>query len=193
MAERVALIVGLGNPGPEYATTRHNAGFWFVDALAADGFRRETRFHGEVSRVPVGGREVRVLKPMGFMNLSGQAVAAMAQFYKIPPDAILVVHDELDLAPGVARLKQGGGHGGHNGLRDIVNRLGSRDFLRLRLGIGRPGNTRAVVDYVLGRPSASDREAIESAIESARAVVADVFEGEWQRAMNTLHSGTHGQ
>ncbi len=192
MGQGVALIVGLGNPGPEYDKTRHNAGFWFVDALAAGGFRPEAKFQGEVARVHVGGHEVWLLKPMTFMNRSGQAVAAMARFYKIPPEAILVVHDELDLAPGVVRLKQGGGHGGHNGLRDIVSQLGSREFVRLRLGIGHPGNSREVVNYVLGRPPAGEREAIEAGIEAVRTVLPNLLAGELQRAMNTLHAATNG-
>lgn len=192
MAERVELIVGLGNPGPEYEKTRHNAGFWFVDTLAGDGFRRESRFQAELARVQIGDHAVWLLKPMTFMNRSGLSVAALARFYKIPPSSILVVHDELDLPPGAARLKQGGGHGGHNGLRDIVSQLGSRDFLRLRLGIGHPGNSREVVNYVLGRPVAAEREAILAARDTAVSVMPQVLAGELQQAMNTLHGSTSG-
>ncbi len=187
----IGLIAGLGNPGADYAATRHNAGFWFVDALAAAhgaSLRAEARFHGELGRAAVGGRDVWLLKPTTFMNHSGQAVAAVARYYKLAPEQILVAHDDLDLPVGTARLKRGGGHGGHNGLRDIINHLGSRDFLRLRLGIHHPGDSKAVVDYVLGRPSAADREAIEDAIARALDVMPLVVSGDLERAMNRLHS-----
>ncbi len=187
----IGLIAGLGNPGADYAATRHNAGFWFVDALAAAhgaSLRAEAKFHGELGRAAVGGRDVWLLKPTTFMNHSGQAVAAVARYYKLAPEQILVAHDDLDLPVGTARLKRGGGHGGHNGLRDIINHLGSRDFLRLRLGIHHPGDSKAVVDYVLGRPSAADREAIEDAIARALDVMPLVVSGDLERAMNRLHS-----
>jgi len=185
----IELIVGLGNPGPEHERTRHNAGFWFVDAIA-DGasFKAESKFHGQVARAHLDGGDVWLLKPDTYMNRSGQAVAALARFYKIPAEKILVAHDELDLEPGVVRLKQGGGHGGHNGLRDIVSHLGANGFVRLRIGIGHPGSAREVVDYVLSRPSVADREAIESAIDQARAVLPLALAGELPRAMNQLHS-----
>ena len=187
----IGLIAGLGNPGADYAATRHNAGFWFVDALAAAhgaSLRAEAKFHGELGRAAVGGHDVWLLKPTTFMNHSGQAVAAVARYYKLAPEQILVAHDDLDLPVGTARLKRGGGHGGHNGLRDIINHLGSRDFLRLRLGIHHPGDSKAVVDYVLGRPSAADREAIEDAIARALDVMPLVVSGDLERAMNRLHS-----
>ncbi len=187
----IGLIAGLGNPGADYAATRHNAGFWFVDALAAAhgaSLRAEAKFHGELGRAAVGGRDVWLLKPTTFMNHSGQAVAAVARYYKLAPEQILVAHDDLDLPVGTARLKRGGGHGGHNGLRDVINHLGSRDFLRLRLGIHHPGDSKAVVDYVLGRPSAADREAIEDAIARALDVMPLVVSGDLERAMNRLHS-----
>ena len=146
------LIVGLGNPGADYDKTRHNVGFWLLDSLArryGGVFRREAKFHGEACQVSVDGHPLWLLKPQTFMNRSGASVIALARFYKLVPEAILVVHDELDLPPGAVRLKRGGGHGGHNGLRDIIQQLGSREFLRLRLGIGHPGDSRAVINYVL--------------------------------------------
>jgi len=190
---RIELLVGLGNPGPEYAGTRHNAGFWFVDEVArvhGGSFKREKKFHGEVARVRLAGQDVWLLKPDTFMNNSGQAVAALAGFYKIAPEHILVAHDDLDLPVGVARLKQGGGHGGNNGLRDIISRLGNnRNFARLRLGIAHPGESRKVTAHVLGKPSAEDRRAIEDAIDRAMDVLPLVIEGDMQAAMNRLHSG----
>ncbi|HEB98046.1 MAG TPA: aminoacyl-tRNA hydrolase [Thiotrichales bacterium] len=187
----VQLIVGLGNPGPRYERTRHNAGFWFVDELVrrqACSLRNEARFHGDAARCSIDGHDCRLLKPHTFMNRSGQAVAALARFYRIPPEAILVVHDEIDLPPGTARLKRGGGHGGHNGLRDIIARLGSREFLRLRLGVGHPGHRDQVVDYVLHRPPVEEQTAIESAMDEALAVLPLVVAGELEQAMHRLHS-----
>ncbi len=191
MSTPVQLIVGLGNPGPKYAQTRHNVGFLFVDELArAQGVscRPEAKFHGEVCKVHLAGREVWLLKPGTFMNRSGQAVAALARFYKIPAEAILVVHDELDIPAGQVRLKQGGGHGGHNGLRDIIQQLGSRDFLRLRIGIDHPGTAREVTNYVLGKPSPEQRQRIEAAIDEALRVLPQIIEGDLAPAMNRLHS-----
>lgn len=189
MSAPVDLIVGLGNPGGNYEQTRHNAGFWFVDALARQGgtFRPESKFQADACKISLAGHDCWLLKPTTFMNRSGQSVAALAGFYKIPVENILVVHDELDLPPGVARLKQGGGHGGHNGLRDIIARLGA-NFMRLRIGIGHPGSKEQVVDYVLQRPSLADRQQIESAIDAALAVMPELLCGEVQRAMNQLHS-----
>lgn len=187
----IALIVGLGNPGPEHQLTRHNAGFWFVDELAVRegcSWKREARFHGDVTRCRLDGHDVRLLKPATYMNLSGQAVVALAGFFRIAPEQMLVVHDDLDLPPGTARLKRGGGHGGHNGLRDLIGRLGSNDFLRLRLGIGHPGHREGVVGYVLQRPSRHDVDAIESAIVEAIDVLPLVLAGELERAMHRLHS-----
>lgn len=187
----VQLIVGLGNPGAEYEQTRHNAGFWFVDALArAAGctLRKEARFHADVARCTLHGRDCRLQKPTTFMNRSGQAVGALAKFLQIPPDEILVVHDELDLPPGTARLKRGGGHGGHNGLRDLIAHLGTQEFPRLRLGIGHPGDRSQVVDYVLHRPSREDYDLIDAAMQRALEVMPLAVAGEFERAMHKLHS-----
>ena len=186
----IQLIVGLGNPGSGYEPTRHNAGFWFVDELVRrcrQSFRSEQRFHGEVARCLLDGNECRLQKPMTFMNRSGQAVSSLARFFKIPLQQILVVHDELDLPPGTIRLKKGGGHGGHNGLRDLISHLGSKDFYRLRVGIGHPGHRDQVVDYVLRKPSKQDRRQIDDAIYDALNVMPDVVEGKFELAMNSLH------
>ena len=191
MSVRIELIVGLGNPGRDYADTRHNAGFWFVDAVArkyGGSFKAEKKFHGELARTRIDGNEVWLLKPDTFMNLSGQAVLALMQFYKIDLASVLVVHDELDLPVGVARLKQGGGHGGHNGLRDITNRCGGNGFQRLRLGIGHPGDKSRVTNHVLTRVSSEDQQAIEHAMADAMDVLPLVIDGEFPKAMNTLHS-----
>lgn len=187
MASQIGVIVGLGNPGAEYADTRHNAGFWWVDALARSAgihWSREAKFHGMTGRAG----ECWLLKPATFMNHSGRSLAALTQFYKLAPEQILVVHDELDLPPGMARLKQGGGHGGHNGLRDIIERLGSKDFWRLRLGIGHPGDKNQVVDYVLHRPSKDDYAAITTVIVHSMEVLPLIAAGEMQRAMHQLHT-----
>jgi PTH1 family peptidyl-tRNA hydrolase len=191
LSSPVQLIVGLGNPGPKYEQTRHNVGFVFVDALARSKgatFRPESKFHGDVCKLSLGGSDIWLLKPGTFMNLSGKAVAALARFYKLAPESLLVVHDELDIAPGQLRLKQGGGHGGHNGLRDIIAQLGSRDFYRLRIGIGHPGSSREVTNYVLGKASGDDRQLIENAIDDALHELPLILDGEWQKAMNHLHS-----
>lgn len=188
---RVSLIVGLGNPGSEYEHTRHNAGFWFLDALARKhnvSFKAEKKFHGEVARFKHAGEDVWLLKPMTYMNLSGQAVQAMASFYKITPEQILVVHDELDLSVDTARLKKGGGHGGHNGLRDIASKMGGNDFLRLRIGIGHPGDKSKVTNHVLKKASTDDQISIERNIERAIDVLPLVLEGNIQKAMNELHT-----
>jgi PTH1 family peptidyl-tRNA hydrolase len=187
----VQLIVGLGNPGAEYEQTRHNAGFWFVDELARVNqcsLRKEARFHAEVGRCTLHGHDCRLQKPITFMNRSGQAVIALADFLRIPPSEILVVHDELDLMPGTVRLKKGGGHGGHNGLRDLIAHLGTQDFMRLRLGIGHPGDRNQVVDYVLHRPGREEREQIDAAIQRALDVMPLAVAGEFERAMHKLHS-----
>ena len=191
MSARVQLIVGLGNPGQEYQGTRHNAGFWFVDELARQlgaSFKAEKKFQGEVARCRLAGEECWLLKPQTFMNLSGQSVQALSNFYKIPLEAILVVHDELDLDAGVVRLKDGGGHGGHNGLRDIINKLGGNTFLRLRIGIGHPGDKSRVTGHVLNKVTTDDRIEIERAIDLAIRELPLIINGEVQRAMNTLHS-----
>lgn len=195
MSARIELIVGLGNPGRDYADTRHNAGFWFVEAVArkyGGSFKYDRKFQGEVARVRIEGQEVWLLKPDTFMNLSGQAVQALMQFYKIDLASVLVVHDELDLPAGVARLKQGGGHGGHNGLRDITQRCGGNGFQRLRLGIGHPGDKSRVTGHVLSKVSRDDMADIEQAMAAAMDVLPQVVSGEFQKAMNTLHSNSNG-
>ena len=187
-AAGIRLIVGLGNPGPEYAATRHNVGAWFVDALAAgQAFKAEARFHGELCRLSRRGQDLRLLKPSTFMNHSGRSVAAVSRYFEIPPEQILIAHDELDLAVGTVRLKHGGGHAGHNGLRDTINLLGSRDFWRLRIGIDHPGDRTLVTGYVLGRPPRADAELIEDVLRDADAAIDDVMDGRFQVAMNRLH------
>ncbi len=191
MSASIQLIVGLGNPGSEYEQTRHNAGFWFVEAVARSAggsFRTESKFHGEACKVRLDGQEVWLLKPQTYMNRSGQSVAALARFYKIPLENILVAHDELDVAPGGLRLKQGGGHAGHNGLRDIGSLMGGNNFLRLRIGIGHPGHASQVTGYVLGKPPQSERDLIDEAIGEAVAALPLIMQGEMARAMNRLHS-----
>ena len=187
----IRLIVGLGNPGREYETTRHNTGYWWVDELARLQnlrFKNEAKFHGLTARGQLHGHEMLLLKPQTFMNVSGRAVGALAQFYKIAPAEILVVHDELDLPPGVARLKLGGGHGGHNGLKDIIAHLGSKDFWRLRLGIGHPGERTDVAGYVLNDPRREERELIDAAMQRALDVAHLIIEGKTEAAMLKLHS-----
>lgn len=191
MAEPIQLIAGLGNPGAEYAETRHNVGFWLVDALAVDAgarFKHEGKFAGEVAKASVQDSACWLLKPVTFMNRSGQAVAALANFYKIPPQGVLVVHDELDLLPGDVRLKQGGGHGGHNGLKSIIASLGTPDFMRLRFGIGHPGDRNLVTNFVLHAPGRDERELIEQRFGDVLAVLPWVVSGDQARAMNQLHS-----
>jgi PTH1 family peptidyl-tRNA hydrolase len=187
----VQLIVGLGNPGNEYEQTRHNAGYWFVDAVARQyctSFKSEKKFHGDVARITINGQEVWLLKPDTFMNRSGQAIQALASFYKIKLENILVAHDELDLDPGVIRLKKEGGHGGHNGLRDTIEKMGGKNFLRLRIGIGHPGDKNKVSGYVLKKASSDDQTDIVCALEQALKVLPQVIEGDLQKAMNELHS-----
>lgn len=184
------LIAGLGNPGAKYDQTRHNAGFWFLEALARRyqlNFRSDSKFHGLYAKGPVEGAEQLLLMPTTFMNRSGQAVKALASYFKLPPDHILVVHDELDLPPGQMKLKKGGGHGGHNGLRDIDAQLGTRDYHRLRLGIGHPGDAKRVVDYVLKQPGQTDRRDIDDAIEIALDNLALMINGDWARATNFIN------
>jgi PTH1 family peptidyl-tRNA hydrolase len=187
----IRLVVGLGNPGPQYEATRHNVGFWFADALAArrnGQFRVETRFHGLLCRLMLDGDDLRLLKPTTFMNRSGQSLGAVLRYFHIPPEQTLVAHDELDLPAGSVRLKLGGGHAGHNGLRDIINVLGSRDFWRLRIGIDHPGDRQQVVNYVLSRPSRDDEGRILDALEDAERCLPDLMGGAFQKAMNRLHS-----
>jgi PTH1 family peptidyl-tRNA hydrolase len=191
MSTPIRLVAGLGNPGRGYVTTRHNAGFWFADALVsrlATRFAHEAKFSAELAKAG----ELRICKPMTFMNLSGRPVAAIARFFGIPPEAILVVHDELDLRPGDAKLKLGGGVAGHNGLRDIQAQLGSADFWRLRLGIGHPRDSefpeRDVVDYVLKPPPNEEQDAIEAAIDRALVAWREIAAGDMERAMTMLHT-----
>ena len=188
----IQLIVGLGNPGRDYEETRHNAGAWFVEALARQEhctLQSENKFFGFTGRVNLASHDIKLLIPTTFMNLSGQAVAALATFFKIPLDAILVAHDELDIPAGEARFKQGGGHGGHNGLRDIIARFGNQNnFHRLRIGIGHPGSADKVTGYVLNKPSRDERTAIDVAIDAALKSVPLALSGQWPRAMNQLHA-----
>lgn len=191
----IRLIVGLGNPGPEYERTRHNAGFWFAEDVAHDiggSFVTEKKFFGQIARGAGAMSEVRALKPQTFMNLSGQSVAAVVQFYDIAPDAILVAHDELDLDAGEIKLKFGGGHAGHNGLRDIQARLGTGDYWRLRIGIGHPRDSanphQPVADWVLNRPRREEQEAIEGAIERALALLHFLLAGDTESAIKQLHT-----
>ncbi len=190
MAE-LRLIVGLGNPGPEHARTRHNAGFRLVDTLAERAgvrFSLESKLFGETARVEIGGRSVWLLKPATFMNLSGKSVTAALRFWKIAPEEALLAHDELDLAPGVARLKFDGGHGGQNGLRDTMQLLGHGRFHRLRIGIGHPGHKDRVTGWVLGRPGADDEIMIGRAIDDAIDVLPLAAAGEFNEAMKRLHT-----
>ena len=187
----IRLIIGLGNPGREYESTRHNVGFRWVDELARLQkliFKSESKFHGLTARGQLHGHEVLLLKPQTFMNVSGRSVGAMAQFYKIAPAEILVVHDELDLPPGVARLKMGGGHGGHNGLKDIIEHLGSKDFWRLRIGIGHPGERAEVTGYVLNDPRSEELDLITVAMQKAQSIAHLIIEGKIEPAMLKLHS-----
>jgi peptidyl-tRNA hydrolase, PTH1 family len=191
MTQGISLIAGLGNPGPEYAETRHNAGFRFLDALLSGWalrLRHESRFGGDIGKFNVGGREVWLLAPQTFMNHSGESVAKLANYYKIPAAEILVVHDELDLAPGTVRLKVGGGNGGHNGLTDVTEKLGSPDYARLRIGIGHPGSAAQVVSYVLRRAPANEQELIDGAIERARQHLPEIVQGQFEKVMNALHT-----
>jgi peptidyl-tRNA hydrolase, PTH1 family len=183
------LIVGLGNPGTEYARTRHNAGFQFADELAARhgaGFRSEPRHRGELARARIGAEELWLLKPMNYMNHSGDAVQSVASFYKVPVDSILVAYDELDFPAGVVRMKQGGGAAGHNGMRDVIAQMGD-GFWRLRIGIGHPGDRSLVLDYVLGRPPGPEAELIRSSITAAADIVPVLLADGPQLAMNLLH------
>jgi PTH1 family peptidyl-tRNA hydrolase len=186
----LSIIAGLGNPGPEHRLTRHNAGFWFVDALARSQgaqFRAHSRYHGEVCRVEIDGHEVVLLKPQTYMNRSGLSIRALIDYVKAPVGELLVVHDELDLAPGTARFKQGGGHGGHNGLRDTITHCGP-DFWRLRLGIGHPGDRSQVIDYVLQRAAPADEEATVASIGASLDALAVFVRDGAEKAMKLLHT-----
>ena len=192
MSSPIRLIVGLGNPGKEYEATRHNAGFWFVDEVARTFggiFKSESKYNGDTSKVLINGHDVFLLKPNTFMNRSGQAVAKLANFYKIPVDSILVAHDELDFEPGTTRLKVGGGHGGHNGLRDIISQMGNnKEFLRLRIGIGHPGSREQVTGFVLSKAKSDDQQQIEHTFNDVIRILPELVDGNIQVAMNNLHS-----
>lgn len=193
MAKGIRLIAGLGNPGSSYAETRHNAGFRFIEELVSrcgGSMKTESKLKGQVSKVTIAGNEVWLLMPDTFMNNSGESVAAAARFYKVEPEEVLVVHDELDLPPGTIRLKVGGGHGGHNGLRDIIPKLGSREFVRLRVGIGHPGSASQVSAYVLKKAPGAERELTEEAITRAISHIDDIVVGDFERVMNDLHTHT---
>ena len=187
----IQLIVGLGNIGQEYAQTRHNAGWWMLDELAATwgaSFREDKKYYAEVAKANTPQGEVWLMKPSTYMNKSGQAVGALANFFKIPVSDLLVLHDELDIPPGHVRLKKGGGNGGHNGLKDIQAKMGSADFWRVRLGIGHPGDRNLVSGFVLNKPSRDDREAIDDAIWRTHCEINDILSGDMEAAMRVLHS-----
>jgi len=191
LSNPIRLLVGLGNPDPRDATTRHNAGFWFADAVASrwgGSFRSQSSFFGEVADCQVDGQRLRLLKPMTYMNNSGRSVAALANFCRLESDEILIAHDEIDLPPGTVRLKRGGGHGGHNGLRDILPQLGSPDFARLRIGVGHPGDKNAVVGYVLKAAPAQEQHAIDAAVAVALQHFPDIVAGNFAAVMNSLHT-----
>ncbi|OPX56688.1 peptidyl-tRNA hydrolase [Oceanospirillum multiglobuliferum] len=192
MTEGIQLIVGLGNPGAEYEQTRHNAGAWFVEALARHcgvSLRPDNKYHGLYAKARFEGHDLHLLIPTTFMNLSGQATVAVSNFFKIPASAILVAHDEMDIPTGTARFKHGGGHGGHNGLRDIISKLGNeKGFNRLRLGIGHPGSSDKVTGYVLGRAPKAEQQALNDCIDEAIRALPDAVKGQWAPAMNRLHS-----
>jgi PTH1 family peptidyl-tRNA hydrolase len=190
----VQLIVGLGNPGSEYANTRHNAGAWLVETLSKQyrlTFKTESKFNARITQWTYGGKDFKLLIPNTYMNHSGQPVGAYAHYYQIPPEDIIVAHDELDLPPGTARFKTGGGHAGHNGLRDIIHHLHSREFHRLRIGIGHPGSKEEVSNYVLNKPSKAEEKLMRLAIDDAIRVLPKIMMGDWQAAVNQLHSTTN--
>jgi len=187
----IRLIVGLGNPGREHARNRHNVGYWLVERFAAGegaALRADSKYHGLVARVAKSGGDLWLLMPTTYMNVSGTSVGALSRFFKIAPEEILVVHDELDFPPGTVKLKLGGGAAGHNGLKDIVAKLGTQGFWRLRIGIGHPGDRDVVADYVLSSPSPADREAIEASIDKGLAVIPLAIAGDLEGAMHQLHA-----
>ncbi|MBY5963086.1 aminoacyl-tRNA hydrolase [Marinobacter nauticus] len=191
MAQDIVMVVGLGNPGADYENTRHNAGALFVEALAREAgqtLRPEKKYHGLYARIQWQGLDLHLLNPSTFMNRSGIAIKALADFFKISPEQILVAHDELDLPPGTAKLKKGGGHGGHNGLRDTIAHLGTNDFQRLRLGIGHPGDSRKVTGFVLGRLGKQETEQLTAVFDEVMRVLPDAASGKLAAAMNRLHS-----
>ncbi|PHM53607.1 peptidyl-tRNA hydrolase [Xenorhabdus hominickii] len=188
----IKLIVGLANPGAEYAQTRHNAGAWFVDLLAQrhnQSLKEESKFFGYTARININGQDIRLLVPTTFMNLSGKSVLALSGFYRIQPDEILVAHDELDLPPGVAKMKQGGSNGGHNGLKDIQNKFSNNpNFHRLRIGIGHPGDKNKVVGFVLGKPTSNEQKLIDDAISEALSCTDILIKDGMNKAINRLHA-----
>lgn len=187
----IKLFVGLGNPGPDYEATRHNAGFWWLEALARElkvTLQPDKGYHGRVARTTAHGQTLWLLEPQTFMNASGKSVAALARFFKIQPDEILVAHDELDIVPGQVKLKLGGSHAGHNGLRDIHAQLGSADYWRLRLGIGHPGVKSEVIHWVLKKPSAEHRDAIDDCIQRTLKAVPHLLTGEMEKATQVVHT-----
>ena len=189
----IKLFVGLGNPGPDYEATRHNAGFWWLDALARElkaPMSLDKNYYGQVARTAVNGHTVWLLKPLTFMNLSGKSVAALARFFKITPEEVLVVHDELDIVPGQVKLKFGGSHAGHNGLRDIHAQLGTADYWRLRLGVGHPGVKAEVINWVLKKPVLEHRQAIDECINRSVKAVPELLTGEMEKATMLIHTST---
>ena len=189
----IKLFVGLGNPGSEYEATRHNAGFWWIDALARElkaPLSLDKNYHGQVARTVVDGQTVWLLKPLTFMNLSGKSVAALAWFFKIAPEEVLVVHDELDIVPGQVKLKFGGSHAGHNGLRDIHAQLGTADYWRLRIGVGHPGVKAEVINWVLKKPMLEHRQAIDECIARSMKAVPELLKGEMEKATMLTHTST---
>ena len=187
----IKLFVGLGNPGPEYEATRHNAGFWWIDALSRElkaPLSLDKNYHGQVARTTLNGQTVWLLKPLTFMNLSGKSVAALARFFKVLPSEVLVAHDELDIVPGQVKLKFGGSHAGHNGLRDIHAQLGSADYWRLRIGVGHPGVKAEVIHWVLKKPSQEHRMAIEACIDRSLKGVPELLKGEMEKATMMIHT-----
>jgi peptidyl-tRNA hydrolase, PTH1 family len=189
------LIVGLGNPGQKYERTRHNAGFWFLDALdrrQSLGLKSNRKLHGEAAKTPFAGADCVFLRPDTFMNHCGQAVRAAADYFNVPAERVVVAYDDLDLPPGTVRLKLGGGHGGHNGLRSTFSHLGSQNFWRVRIGIGHPGIREAVTPWVLGRANAEDEKAIMDAVDRSADALPDLLDGQPERAMQKLHTRDSG-
>ena len=196
MPAPLKLIVGLGNPGPEHADTRHNAGFWFLDRLADKfgvAFTADNKLFGLQARLHYGGNQIRLFKPTTYMNDSGRAVQAISSYFHIPAEEILVVHDEIDLEPGTVRLKRGGGHAGHNGVRDIISMIGSSNFNRLRIGVGHPGAKDKVIGSVLGRPSRSEKKLIDEAIDGALELIPALLDGKFEKVMTQLHKSNKQQ
>ncbi|PMN71746.1 aminoacyl-tRNA hydrolase [Enterovibrio norvegicus] len=192
MSDQIRLLVGLANPGPEYAKTRHNAGVWVVEELARIHnvqLKEDKKYFGLTARISIGGEDLRLLIPTTFMNLSGKAVAPLAKFFQIKPEEIMVAHDELDLPPGVAKFKKGGGHGGHNGLRDIISKMGNnKEFYRLRIGIGHPGHKDKVAGFVLTKAPANEQSQIEQAVDEAVRCIDILLKDDLAKAQNRLHT-----